>query len=153
MNARPEIADGDDVIGMFLNVVPFRVRIPPQSWAGFARTIFEREEAILPFRHYPMAALQARAGTPLFLTAFNYTHFHVLDDVAADKVIAGRGGYARTNVPLMVHILTSSTGAIRSGAVECAADWMSAGDTNRFGELFERMLETIVSTSLVPTLP
>jgi non-ribosomal peptide synthetase component F/aryl carrier-like protein len=80
-NGRPEVDGGEQVRGLFLNTVPFRLAIPAGSWAELARAALEAEREMMPFRRYPMAALQdGRGAEPLFETAFNYVHFHRLGD-------------------------------------------------------------------------
>ncbi|MCA1566099.1 MAG: phosphopantetheine-binding protein, partial [Acidobacteria bacterium] len=46
------------------------------------RATFDNELELLPYRRYPMAALQnSRGGQQLYETAFNFIHFHVVDSV------------------------------------------------------------------------
>jgi amino acid adenylation domain-containing protein len=83
-NGRPEEADGDRIRGLFLNTVPFRMRFGPATWAELARAAFEQEWALLPYRRYPLAAMQRQWGSqrqPLFDSAFNYVYFHPLADL------------------------------------------------------------------------
>ena len=144
MNGRPEMKDGDRVIGLFLNVVPFRFLIERQSWINFALAVFNLEQEILPFRRYPAGAMQENAGEPLFGTAFNYTHFHIYDSLSSEQRILDRGGFARTNLPLMVHFVTSPAGDMRAGAVECDAAWISEDNGHRIARLYERIFEAMV---------
>ena len=81
-NGRPEVLDGDQVRGLFLNTVPFRLPIPDGSWADLVRATFEAEWELLPHRRYPLLALQRQmGGQPLFEAQFNYVHFHVLEGI------------------------------------------------------------------------
>ncbi|HEX6715814.1 MAG TPA: amino acid adenylation domain-containing protein, partial [Pyrinomonadaceae bacterium] len=81
-NGRPEALDGEQVRGLFLNTLPFRLRIPNGSWADLVRATFEAEWELLPHRRYPLPALQREmGGQPLFDAQFNYVHFHVLEDL------------------------------------------------------------------------
>jgi amino acid adenylation domain-containing protein len=79
-NGRPEKIDGEQVRGLFLNTVPFRFKLSPGAWLGLAQSAFEAERELLPFRRYPLAALQENREL-LFETLFNYIHFHVLEDI------------------------------------------------------------------------
>jgi amino acid adenylation domain-containing protein/FkbM family methyltransferase len=87
-NGRPEEADGDQVLGLFLNTLPFRMKLKGGSWLDLARETFEAEKELMPHRRYPMAQLQKELGRqPLFETMFNFMHFHILDNLKAlDKV-------------------------------------------------------------------
>ncbi|WP_052845151.1 non-ribosomal peptide synthetase [Streptomyces sp. NRRL S-31] len=82
-SGRPETADGDRVTGLFLNTVPFRVRVGDGSWADLVRAAYRAETALLPHRRYPMSEMKRHRSTrePLFEAVFNFTHFHVLDEL------------------------------------------------------------------------
>ncbi|GAB3136766.1 hypothetical protein GCM10027290_01080 [Micromonospora sonneratiae] len=86
-NGRPELADGDQVRGMFLNTVPFAVELTAPTWAELARTVFTEEVALLPHRYYPLPAMQREWGNqqPLVDVFFNYTDMHVLDPQGIDR--------------------------------------------------------------------
>ncbi len=75
------MAGGDQVLGIFLNTIPLGLRLTGGTWLDLARAAFEAERARLPHRRFPLAQLQKSFGDgqPLFDTAFNFTHFHVLD--------------------------------------------------------------------------
>jgi len=81
-NSRSEELDGERVRGLFLNTLPFRLSVTAGAWADLIGATFVAEWELLPFRRYPLFALQKkRGGQPLFETAFNYVHFHTLDGV------------------------------------------------------------------------
>ncbi|MEH1098250.1 amino acid adenylation domain-containing protein [Micromonospora sp. CPCC 205561] len=86
-NGRPELTDGDQVRGMFLNTVPFAVELTGSSWAEQARLVFAGEVALWPHRHYPLPAMQREWGNqqPLVDVFFNYTDMHVLDLGGIDR--------------------------------------------------------------------
>ncbi|MFJ2034153.1 amino acid adenylation domain-containing protein, partial [Streptosporangium sp. NPDC087985] len=77
-NGRLEEADSADVRGLFLNTVPFRIRLPEGTWQDLVRAVFETERELLPHRRYPLSALQRKLGGALFEVNFVYNHFHVL---------------------------------------------------------------------------
>lgn len=80
INGRPETADGERILGAFLNTVPLRMDLSGSTWADLVRRTFETENELLPFRRYPIQELQRVHGAEqLFDTVFNYTHFHVAD--------------------------------------------------------------------------
>ena len=77
-NGRPEEADGERVLGIFLNILPFHFQLGRESWEDLARAVFDVEREMLPFRRYPIQELhRIHQAENLFDTAFNYTHFHV----------------------------------------------------------------------------
>ncbi|MFD7292174.1 amino acid adenylation domain-containing protein [Streptomyces sp. NPDC059897] len=80
-SGRPEAEGGENVPGLFLNTVPFRLTMTPgHTWADLARDVYEAESGMLPHRRYPMAEIKRAVGSRdlLFETVFNFTHFHVL---------------------------------------------------------------------------
>jgi amino acid adenylation domain-containing protein len=80
INGRPEKADGERILGAFLNTVPLRMELSGATWADIAWRAYAAENELLPFRRYPIQELQRVHGAEqLFDTVFNYTHFHVAD--------------------------------------------------------------------------
>lgn len=84
-NGRPETADGARALGLFLNTLPLRIKIPRHgSWLDLTRAVQSAELAMLPHRRVPMSTIKRRhGGRDLFLTSFNYVHFHVLNSLLA----------------------------------------------------------------------
>ncbi len=110
INGRPETPDGDRVRGLFLNTVPLVLeRAAGATWTDLARAAFAAEAELLPFRRYPLAALQREQGwgAPL-QAAFNYTRFHVWKGVLdGEWQVASGGGFSveleENHFPLMVN--------------------------------------------------
>jgi amino acid adenylation domain-containing protein/non-ribosomal peptide synthase protein (TIGR01720 family) len=105
-NGRPETTDGERMIGLFLNTLPFRLRLGGGAWSDLARAAFAVERELLPFRRYPLGQLQHLAGgQPLFETCFNFTHLHIyktLQDFTDIEVLHGTS-VAETNFTLMAN--------------------------------------------------
>ncbi len=81
-NGRPEEADGDRALGLFLNTIPFSLNLKDATWLDLAQAAAEAERELGPHRRYPLPELQkAHGGEPLFEATFNYTHFHILENV------------------------------------------------------------------------
>ena len=103
-NGRPEETDGDKILGLFFNTLPFHARISAGSWRELIQATFRAELELLPYRRYPIAALQRQWGRkPLFDTVFNYLHFHVLDDLAKSgelQLIGATKNWEETNLAL-----------------------------------------------------
>ncbi|MFG3525883.1 amino acid adenylation domain-containing protein [Streptomyces sp. NPDC047917] len=81
LSGRPEKRHGDTTLGLFLNTLPLRARTDVDSWTELIRRVHESEVELLPHRRFPMGELVREAGRDLFEVVFNYTHFHVLDDL------------------------------------------------------------------------
>lgn len=78
-HGRPERAHAERVVGLFLNTLPTRVDTGG-TWLDAVRAAFRREQDDHPHRRYPLSAIQdGQGGEPVFDTAFNYVHFHVLE--------------------------------------------------------------------------
>ncbi|HEU4435703.1 MAG TPA: amino acid adenylation domain-containing protein, partial [Pyrinomonadaceae bacterium] len=105
-NGRPEESGGERAIGLFLNTLPFRLRLPEGNWADLVRATFDNEWELLPYRRYPMAALQHGPGREqLYETAFNYIHFHVVAETlgSGDVELLGTKMVEATNWALQSH--------------------------------------------------
>jgi amino acid adenylation domain-containing protein len=103
INGRPQIKDGEQLIGAFLNTIPLRMHLESGTWADLARRAQDAETELLPFRRYPIQELQRLHGAErLFDTVCNYTHFHVmsgLSEIPALEVLDVRGS-EQTYYPL-----------------------------------------------------
>ncbi|HEY0734235.1 MAG TPA: amino acid adenylation domain-containing protein, partial [Herpetosiphonaceae bacterium] len=103
VNGRLETSDGARVLGLFLNTVPWSQRLPSGAWRTLIQATFAHEQTLLAVRRYPLAAIQAAFGAqPLFETAFNFIHFHVLRQLHAlpQVRIHEETSFARTNFTL-----------------------------------------------------
>ncbi len=104
-NGRPEGEDGERVIGLFLNTLPFTFRLRGGTWIDLLGEVRDAEARIVPYRRYPLSELQSRrAGQPLYETAFNFVHFHVLQALNKfeDLEVLDSSSYAKTNFPLII---------------------------------------------------
>jgi amino acid adenylation domain-containing protein/non-ribosomal peptide synthase protein (TIGR01720 family) len=114
-HGRPEVRDGDRVLGLFLNTLPLRLRLEGASWLDLARRAFQAERELLPHRAYPFAAIErARGAGPMLETLFNYTSFHALEEALGRRRTLSFAGtwkeVARTDQALLV-IFDRITGA------------------------------------------
>ncbi len=83
VNGRPEEAGGDAVLGLFLNAVPLRFRLARGTWREAVREAFAAERELVPYRAYPIAAMQKLTRRArLFATGFNFVHFRVFLELA-----------------------------------------------------------------------
>ncbi|HEV7672584.1 MAG TPA: non-ribosomal peptide synthase/polyketide synthase [Thermoanaerobaculia bacterium] len=83
VNGRPETAGGSEIFGLFLNTVPFRMRVGAEAtWADLVVQAFEAERRMLPHRRVPMSVIQEDYGKPaLYEVMFNYVNFHSVRSV------------------------------------------------------------------------
>ena len=151
-NGRPEVRGADRVLGLFLNSLPFR--LPTQgSWVGLARAAFDLERAMVPHRRYPMADLQRRFGEqPLFETAFNFTHFHVLETVGElDGVdVLGSRAFEQTNFTLLAGFRQN----LGDGRVGLTLSWdaaeLTATQARDLADRYRCLLEAVVADAEAP---
>jgi amino acid adenylation domain-containing protein len=85
-NGRPQCADGERLIGLFLNTVPFRINVAEGDWRSLIRETFKGEQELLPHRRMPLSDIQQLAGgKSLFETTFDFVQFHVYQDLPGYK--------------------------------------------------------------------
>jgi amino acid adenylation domain-containing protein len=116
-NGRPEAADADRVLGLFLNSVPLRAPLAGGTWRDLARQMFVAEREILPFRLYPLPEIQRELGaTQLFETSFNYVNFYVLQhaEEAYGLALDRMQVFSETSIPLALDVVQ---GAARDSAL------------------------------------
>ncbi|AJC65785.1 MULTISPECIES: non-ribosomal peptide synthetase [Dickeya] len=80
-NGRPEAKGGDQLYGLFLNILPFRQRLERGSWGELIRQTFANESSMMPYRSFPLADIQRQFGPQPLLdeVLFNYMDFHVYE--------------------------------------------------------------------------
>ncbi|RKH11913.1 amino acid adenylation domain-containing protein, partial [Corallococcus sp. CA053C] len=144
-NGRPEVHDGERVLGLFLNTLPLRLPLPGGTWSELVQAAFQREQELSPHRRYPMALLQQqRGGTPLFTTLFNYVHFHVyggLSGLEGLELLEPPQVVERLELPLSAtfsaHPLTSELQLV------LRASGMAAARVEELGRFYSRALESL----------
>jgi amino acid adenylation domain-containing protein len=78
-NGRMETVDGTKVRGLFLNMLPVTLSLSGGSWIELVQQSHQAELEILPYRRFPLGALQSKYGKKnLFDTAVSFLHFHSL---------------------------------------------------------------------------
>ena len=75
-NGRPEETDRELIRGLFLNVVQFKNCVSGrEAQPSLCATPLTQSENLLPFRRYPLPAIQEQLDAPSFFeTTFNYVH-------------------------------------------------------------------------------
>ncbi len=147
-HGRPEHADGEKVLGLFLNTLPLRVRLPGGSWCDLAREVFDLELRMLPFRRFPFAEMQRMEGGRLELeTAFNYMHYHVYQSTAGVQEIAilGDQDYEETNFPLVAHASLAPTTHQVTIRLNYRTSDLDAGEVERLADYLLRALSALVA--------
>ncbi len=151
-NGRPEQSDGERACGLFLNTVPFRLHLNGSTWTEFARAVFEAERELLPFRRYPLLALQKGRGTlPLFEVSFNYVHFHVLKDMMQSGEVQalniGSRMFEETNFTLSASFSLSPLSDQLTLSLDCDATQLCDAQIDAIGKLYENVLHTVAANA------
>jgi amino acid adenylation domain-containing protein len=145
-NGRPELIDGDRVLGQFTNALPLTVGMEDGSWLDLSRRALEAELEVMPHRRFPMAELYRTGGrAALFDTLFNFTHFHVYDELARSGTADVLSAWANDQnyVPLVVRAnLNTQSGALELW-LDRRATHLSRRDAERFAGAWRRALEAM----------
>lgn len=87
-NSRPELEDGDKIIGCFTNTVPFRVKIESKrSVSDFASGIDSQAKKLKAFDKLSLIEImkviheETTGANPIFDIIFNYVDFHIYETV------------------------------------------------------------------------
>jgi amino acid adenylation domain-containing protein len=113
-NGRPETLDGQSVCGLFLNTLPLRIGLGEGSWVELARAVQEAQLEMLPYRRYPLPAIQARWGRERLLeTSFVYLNFHVMEEAVQSRGLtaAGAGEFVEETDFTVMTAFTHNLGA------------------------------------------
>ncbi|HET9898345.1 MAG TPA: amino acid adenylation domain-containing protein, partial [Streptosporangiaceae bacterium] len=154
-NGRLEEEDGAEVLGLFMNTAPLRVRLPDGSWLDLIRAAFEAEREMLPHRRYPFGALlRLLGGGALFEVNFGYNNFRQLSADAMASIAGqqedGAGGMARTNFPLVVNMSHDPGIAGLRLDMEYDARELAPGQVSLLRDYYLRVLEAMTADPEAP---
>ncbi len=142
-NGRPEETGGDRVRGLFINMVPFRMEISDGSWFELVKQTFAGEREILPYRRYPLAAIQKNHNTQRLLeTAFNFVHFHSL----ASSVRSGNVELISSGTKDMADTSFTMNTGFTIGITSLTKPRLEMGLEYDANELSEEQIKTIVDS-------
>ncbi|HEY6802574.1 MAG TPA: amino acid adenylation domain-containing protein [Pyrinomonadaceae bacterium] len=147
-NGRPEESDGDRMLGLFLNTLPFRLNLGGGSWSDLIKETFAAERKQLPYRRYPLAELQRKqGGQPLFETAFNYMHYHVYQNMtqASNVRLLDYLAFEETNFPLMANFAMEPVTSLIQLHLNYHPGELSHAQIKTIGDYYLRSLESLAS--------
>jgi amino acid adenylation domain-containing protein len=98
-NGRPEDVDGEKVIGLFLNTLPFRSQLTGGSWLELVKQTFTAEQKLSAHRRLPLSEVhRLNGGRAVFEAAFDFVHFHVYNNLqGCDGLDLREGCYFEAN--------------------------------------------------------
>lgn len=117
-HGRPETTDGERVLGLFLNTLPFRQRLLPGSWVDLVQQTFQNERELLTHRRLPLAQIQKSLGIgSLFETAFNFVHYHIYRGLQHlnQLQLLTPGGFEMTNFTFVANFSVTPAEEIQLG--------------------------------------
>ena len=86
-NGRLEEESGEEMVGLFLNYLPFRQTRASGSYDVLIKEVFEQDLRSMPHRRFPTREIELAQGDGrLFDTAFNYTRFKAYATLARPLV-------------------------------------------------------------------
>ncbi len=144
-NGRPEEIDGDNVLGLFLNTLPFRLGLQPGTWSDLVRDTLCAEQELMGFRRYPLMELQRAFGGPLFETAFNFVHYHVYQGLTEfpELGVLSQIGYEETNFVLEANFSLTLTDSEVYFWLSYRAPDVAREQVERIGGWYLRVLEAM----------
>lgn len=91
-NNRPLVADGEKLLGCYLNTIPFRAQIPhDMSWGEYIEYIERKLRILKKHERVPFSKIlhaikePVVEQNPIFDTSFNYVDFHVFNEMIQDE--------------------------------------------------------------------
>ncbi len=108
MHNRPATLDSERTLGLFLNTLPFRMQLSAGTWHELVQHTFNTEQGHTPFRQYPLGAVQRQqGGQALFQTVFDYTHFHIYQQLTEQHALTvlDHAIFEQTNFPLYIRFM------------------------------------------------
>ncbi len=151
-NGRLEDLDADKVRGLFLNTVPFRLRLDDESWVDLVRKTFARELEIHAHRRFPLAEIPRQdRSAALFDTLFSFVHFHHLGSLAELGLTDVHDEYPAweaTNYPMMVGFSLHPPEFRLSLRLYADPEVFSDEQVEGYGQLYRRVLNAMVADSL-----
>ena len=144
-HGRLEQEDGERVLGLYLNTLPVRVEVLDSSWRKLVIRLRNLEEAMLPHRHYPLAAIQKLIHSEkLFDTVFNFVRFHVYRQVERAVEISDIKVFEQTNFSLMANFVQELDGPDIALSINFDPAVFSATQVERIGGYYERAFRRMV---------
>jgi amino acid adenylation domain-containing protein len=140
-NGRHEGDDGERVLGLFLNTVPFSMRVGAGTWAELAQAARDAEREIIPFRRFPLARMQQeQGGRSLFETNFNFVHFHVVKGLEKfkDLSVISAESFGKTNFTLSVSFTLDPDTSDLLLHIDYDTSVVSHAQVEAMGRYFER---------------
>ncbi|PZR01977.1 MAG: hypothetical protein DI539_28050, partial [Flavobacterium psychrophilum] len=146
-NGRPEVEDGDKILGCFLNTVPLRMKIPQQVNAyDYISLVSNQLREIKLYDKLSILEITSLIDTKkspknsIFDITFNYVDFHIYDDTHQSTKVEKPlvDWYDNSNTAFDFVIMR--TGGKLTFSITCLADLYSETELNYLSEYFKKIL-------------
>ncbi|MCK5927769.1 MAG: amino acid adenylation domain-containing protein [Nocardioides sp.] len=87
INGRPTLEDSDELVGLYVNVLPLRLDVRTSDVVALAKDAYDAERMLLAARNVPLTALMS-ARRPLLDNIFNYTNFRNIAGLKASAILS-----------------------------------------------------------------
>ena len=147
-NGRIASAGGADVLGVHLNVVPYRLSTQDRAWTDLVAAAMAKETALLDARGYPYAEVRRLAGVQdLTDISFNYTHFHGYQRLAAatDIAVLDAKAYLQTNFTLRTEFNKDPFSGLLTLDLEANLERISEPQLRQIAEAYANALAHVVA--------
>lgn len=107
VNNRLEKTSGDQLFGLFLNTIPFRVKVDKNNIYQLIKKNYDEKIKLYQYKIYPYGKIKADLGLQddVYQCAFNYIHFHVAENNYSDGSLQFTDRFEKTNIPLFLNVL------------------------------------------------
>lgn len=148
-SGRPEGRDGERVLGLFINSIPFRQKLSGGTWRELVTETFAKEREALPYRRYPMAELKRRhGGLRLSETLFYFTHYHILSELQEQKNIEVLGWipYEMSSFPLAANFFVDPFSSHVNLSLSCDGSQFSQAQAQAIAHYYTATLTALATT-------
>ena len=105
-NNRLERDGGDKLFGLHLNTIPLRQHIGNEPLEVLILKTRDNKARVYKYKSYPYGKLKSdlNLSEDIYQCAFNYIHFHIVDEQYKNNSISGSEVFEKTNIPLVLNI-------------------------------------------------
>jgi amino acid adenylation domain-containing protein len=141
-HGRPETDDAQDLVGMFLNFQPHRVRIGDQTWPELIDQVFAFEMRALAHRRCA-ASGDSPDDWPRYSALFNYTDFPAYADAHGGGHLTGVRWFEHTDAPFLATVGRDPDGGALEITLNADGRLLPQGVVDELGRLYEAVLAQI----------
>ncbi|MFG2556968.1 condensation domain-containing protein [Streptomyces sp. NPDC048581] len=152
VSTRPETADSDLVVGLYLNTLPMRFVRTARSWAELAGDAMTAERRSMPHRAFPLAQIETRLGRPAFDVTFNYTDFHLYEGLGNLTALRADGWWVegKPSFPFRVDFEVEGLEGGSRVVVDFDPDLVDPNQAEHYAELYRQALAAAAEDPSAP---